>query len=51
LEEDEDKLKVVELLMKLERPIETKNRALRRNKSFKHVLHYITKMKEEAGKR
>ena len=42
---------MVELLIKLERPIETKNRALRKHKSFKHVLDYIYKMKEDAGKK
>ena len=50
LEEDEELIKAVELLTKLERPIETKNRSLRRQKSFKNVLEYIIKMKEEAGK-
>ena len=42
---------MVEMLIKLERPIETKNRSLRQHKSFKHVLDYIVKMKEEAGKK
>jgi len=43
LEDDDEKeyIKTVELLTKLERPIETKNRALRKNKSFKHVLDFI----------
>ena len=51
MEEDEDQGKAAELLTKLERPIETKNRSLRRQKSFKNVLEYIIKMKEDAGKR
>ena len=53
LEDDDGKeqLRMVELLVKLERPIETKNRALRKHKSFKNVLNYILKMKEDAGKK
>ena len=32
---------MMEMLAKIERPIESKNRALRKLKSFKHVLQYI----------
>lgn len=43
LDEDDEKeqLRMVELLFKIERPIESKNRSLRKSKSFKNVLNYI----------
>jgi hypothetical protein len=43
LEEDDEKeqLRMVEMLNKIERPIESKNRSLLRGKSYKNILGFI----------
>jgi len=41
---------MAEYLSKIERPIDSKNRSLRKQKNFKHVLEYIKKMKDDANK-
>lgn len=49
--QEKEQFRLAEYLSKIERPIDSKNRALRKQKSFKHVLEFIKKMKEEAGKK
>ncbi len=49
-DKEADALRQIELLYRIERPIESKNKALRKaNKSFSSIVDYINILKEEGN--
>ena len=47
-DQEADNLRQIELLYRIERPIESKNKALRKmNKNFTGIIEYINILKEE----